>query len=260
VYNIPILPPPVHLNMASSAYGQATTKDCKANWEKIAFTGAISPLPLPPLTLPSGHYSTQCYHRIPGLNATMSSPNIQGVWSKSKRRTSPLFSPSPPLSSSLHWSGIRQMHSRGGDTSMPIHALSFALDVAGGPNAASNCRGANPSIASTSEAYKKRRGGHMDIDDDSSASSLPQSKKKTARKKSATKHRCSSSIAQTSASKKKRSQCLSSIDKDEEYLDSDDDSSASWLLQSNRKKSARKRLGAGPSIASSSASKKKRSG
>jgi hypothetical protein len=55
---------------------------------------------------------------------------------------------------------------------MPIRALSFALDVVGGPNAASKCRGANPSIAGTSAAYKKRRGGHADIDDDSSASSL----------------------------------------------------------------------------------------
>ncbi len=43
--------------MAGSAYGQAMTKDCKANWQRVAFTGAISPLPLLPLTLPSGHYS-----------------------------------------------------------------------------------------------------------------------------------------------------------------------------------------------------------
>ncbi len=89
---------------------------------------------------------------------------------------------------------------------MPIHALSFALDVVGGPNAASKRRGTNPSIASTSAAYEKRRGGHVDIaDNDSSASLLPQCKKKTVRKKSATKCHCSSSIAQTSASKKKRS-------------------------------------------------------
>jgi hypothetical protein len=51
--------PTVHSNMAGSAYGQAMTKDCKANWQRMAFTDAISPLPLPPLTLPSGPYSTR---------------------------------------------------------------------------------------------------------------------------------------------------------------------------------------------------------
>jgi hypothetical protein len=84
------------------------------------------------------------------------------------------------------------MHSKGGDKPITICALSFALDVAGGPNAASKRHGVDPSIASTSAAFKKRRGGHVDIDDDSSASLLPQSKKRTARKKSATKHRCPS--------------------------------------------------------------------
>jgi hypothetical protein len=190
----------------------------------------------------------------------MSSPNIQGAWSKSKRQTSPQFSPSSSLSSSLHGSGIRQMHSRRGDTPIPIRALSFASDVVGGPNAASKRCGADPSIASSSAAFKKRRGGQVDIDDDSYASLLPQSKKRTARKKSATKRRCFSSIAQTSASQKRRSHSLSSINEDGEYLDSDDDRSGSLLLQSNRKKSARKHLGTDPSIASSSASKKKRRG
>jgi hypothetical protein len=57
------------------------------------------------------------------------------------------FSPSPPLSSSLCRSGIRQIHSRGGDTPIPIRALSFALDVVGVTNAASKRCDANPSIA-----------------------------------------------------------------------------------------------------------------
>jgi hypothetical protein len=95
----------------------------------------------------------------PSTQPTMSSPNIQGAWSKSNCRTSPRFSLSPPLSSSLHGSGIRQIHSRRGDTSMPIRALSFASDVVGGSNAASKRHGADPSIASTSAAYKKRRRG-----------------------------------------------------------------------------------------------------
>ena len=69
--------------------------------------------------------------------------------------------------------GIRQMHSRGGDTSMPIRSLTFASDVVGGSNAASKHCGADPSIASTSAAYNKRRGGHVDRDDGSSTSLLP---------------------------------------------------------------------------------------
>jgi hypothetical protein len=84
---------------------------------------------------------------------------------------------------------------------MPIRALSFALDVVGGPNATSKRRGTDLSIPSTSAAYKKRRGGHVDIDNDCSDSLLPKSKKKIAGKKSATKRCCCSSISQTSASK-----------------------------------------------------------
>ncbi len=84
---------------------------------------------------------------IPGRNATMSSPNIQGAWSKSKHRTSPRCSPSPPLSSSL-CVVLGRCTQGGGDKSMPIRALSFALNFARGPNAASKRRGANPSIAS----------------------------------------------------------------------------------------------------------------
>jgi hypothetical protein len=208
VYIIYQFLPPCTFEYAGSAYGRATTKECKANWQRMAFTGVFSPLPLPSLTLPSGHYSIcNCNAAAASIYATLPCyPPTSKVPGPSPSAV--LLQDSPNhLPCHLLCVGVvlGRCTQGGGDTSMPICALSFASDAVGGPNAASKHHGANPSIASTSAAYKKRRGGHVNIDDDSSASLLPQSKKKTARKKSATKRRCSSSIAQTSASKKKRS-------------------------------------------------------